>query len=105
MIRFLKNVKTDSDYEIDLNSFDINAICYDISTSMYHNASFYELVPVIYKQLKSICEDSTHADSLRSVVGTEYIFRYNQNKLKALRQLLSEVEGIANDLGKEYIYA
>ena len=30
MIRFLKNVRSDSDKKIDLTSFEINAICYDI---------------------------------------------------------------------------
>ncbi len=28
MIRFLKNVRSDSDVKIDLLSFEINAVCY-----------------------------------------------------------------------------
>ena len=44
MIRFLKNSKANSDHDIDLSSFDINAICYDIKVSEYLNLSFYELV-------------------------------------------------------------
>lgn len=98
MIRFLKNCKANSDYEIDLSSFDINAICYDINISEYKTLSFYELVPVIYNQMKRICYNQTKADSIISVDGKEYIFKYNSSKLENLKKLLAEVEGIFLDL-------
>ena len=98
MIRFLKNVKADSGQEIDLSSFDINAICYDIKSSTYETLSFYELVPVIYNQLKEICQNQTKADSITSVDEREFIFRYNNKKLSNLRLLMAEVEGIFVDL-------
>lgn len=98
MIRFLKNNKANSGQDIDLSSFDINAICYDIKASEYQNLSFYELVPVIYNQMKSICTNQTKADSIVSVDGREYIFRYNSSKLENLKKLLAEVEGIFLDL-------
>lgn len=100
MIRFLKNVKGDSDQKIDLSSFDINAICYDIDVNKYQTLSFYELVPVIYYQLKEICTSQTKADSIISVDGREYIFKYNNGKLNNLKLLLAEVEGIFVDLRK-----
>ena len=40
MIRFLKNIKEDSNHDIDLNSFEINAICYDINIDKYEDKSF-----------------------------------------------------------------
>lgn len=98
MIRFLKNVREDSNYEIDLNSFEINAICYDIDKSEYLNKSFYELVEVIYVQLKSICTNSFHADRIISVDGTEKIFLAKPEKIEHLKLLLSEVESIYIDL-------
>jgi hypothetical protein len=98
MIRFLKNNKANSDHEIDLSSFDINAICYDINISEYQNLSFYELVPVIYNQMKSICTSQTKADNLVSVDGREYIFRGNYAKIENLKKLLAEVEGIFLEL-------
>lgn len=98
MIRFLKNSKVNSDKNIDLSSFDINAICYDISTSCYKNLSFYELVLVIYDQMKLIATDNTIADNLVSVDGSEYIFRNRPAKKENLKLLLLEIEAIFVDL-------
>lgn len=98
MIRFLKNNKANSDHEIDLSSFDINAICYDINVSLYKTLPFYSLVPVIYNQIKSICTSKDHSDNIISVDGREYIFRGNDNKLANLKTLLMEVEAIFLDL-------
>jgi hypothetical protein len=98
MIRFLKNIKEDSDYKIKLNSFEINAVCYDIEPNIYINLSFYELVFIIYKQLKSIVNDESHANRIVSVDGTETIFRDNPEKIDDLRLLLTEVESIYSDL-------
>jgi hypothetical protein len=100
MIRFLKNVKAGSAYNIELSSFDINAICYNIEISKYSTLSFYELVPVIYIQLKEICTSQTKADSIMSVDGRENIFRNNITKLAHLKVLMAEVEGIIIDLRK-----
>lgn len=98
MIRFLKNNKANSEHNIDLSSFDINAICYDVNVSEYQNLSFYELVPVIYNQMKKIASDDNKADSIVSVDGREYIFRGNNTKKENLKKLLAEVEGIFQDL-------
>jgi hypothetical protein len=98
MIRFLKHCKAGSVYQIELSSFDINAICYDIDPNKYNGLPFYDLVPVLYRQLKLICEDDTYADNIVSVDGREYIFRYNSSKKANLKQLLAEVEGVYLDL-------
>lgn len=98
MIRFIKNIKASSEQEITLSSFDINAICYDIDISKYKYLSFYQLVPVIYTQIKSLCENQSHSDDLVSVDGREYIFRYNPQKLQHLRLLFNEIHSIYIDL-------
>lgn len=98
MIRFLKNNKANSDHEIELSSFDINAICYDIDVSLYKSLPFYSLVPVIYNQIKSICTNKDHSDNVISIDGREYIFRGNDKKLAYLKTLLMEVEAIFLDL-------
>lgn len=98
MIRFLKNNKANSAQDIELSSFDINAICYDINVNEYQNLSFYELVPIIYNQMKKITTDENKADNLVSVDGREYIFRGNSTKKDNLKKLLAEVEGIFMDM-------
>lgn len=98
MIRFLKNIKADSNQNIDLSSFDINAICYDIDTSKYISKSYYELVYTIYLQLDSICKNKTHSDRIVSVDGKEYIFRNNENKLSNLKKLMAEITTVFVDL-------
>jgi len=98
MIRFLKNLKVDSNYEIKLSSFDLNAICYDIPTSKYQNLAFYELVVIIYNQLKSLVNDTSHSNRLKSVDETEYILKENPEKTRHLKLILSEVEGVYSEL-------
>lgn len=98
MIRFLKNMKAKSTHDIKLSSFDFNAICYDIPTSNYKSLIFYQLVPVLYRQIKSICDDSSHANRLVSVDGREYIFRNNPDKIAHLRNVLAEIQSVYNDL-------
>ena len=105
MIRFLKNVNADLGYEqeVDLNSFDFNAICYDIDSAQYIDKSFYELVPILYLQLKSLSEDSEHSDNLLSVDGNEPIFKGNQEKLDGLKKLMLEINLIALDLKNTFV--
>ncbi|RXG12192.1 hypothetical protein DSM03_11166 [Leeuwenhoekiella aestuarii] len=103
MIRFLKNIKASSGQNIQLSSFDINAVCYDIKISEYQYLSFYELVPVIYNQLREICNNKSKSDSIISVDGREYIFKYNETKLENLKILLSEVESIFLDLKSKIV--
>lgn len=98
MIRFLKHCKAESQYQIGLTSFDINAICYAIEAKDYADLSFYDLVPILYLQLKRINENSNYADTLMSVDGREPIFRFDSEKKENLKQMLAEVEGIYFDL-------
>ncbi len=98
MIRFLKNVKSNSSLEIKLTSFDFNAICYDIETYEYSSKNFYELVPVLYLQLKSLSENIEHSNNLKSVDDNEYIFRNEPAKLESLKNLMSEIGSIFIDL-------
>ena len=99
MIRFLKNVKSDSDKSIDLTSFEINAICYSIPTSDYHNLEYTELVYLLWSKMYHLLRDGT-ADQLKSVVGDEYVFRGKTDKIEALKLLENEVWNIYQDLIK-----
>lgn len=98
MIRFVKNLKAKSTLSIELNSFEFNAICYNIPKDKYQNHAYYELVYVIYNQIRSICSSPAVADALVSVDDSEYVFRGKPEKIESLKKLLVEVESIYNDL-------
>ncbi|WP_060941428.1 nucleotidyltransferase domain-containing protein [Prevotella corporis] len=97
MIRFLKNVRTDSDYDIPLNSFEINAICYSIPIQDYYNLNFKDLVYIVWYNMYHLWKDNKE-NQLRSVVGDEYVFLGKPNKVQALKVLEDEVYQIYNDL-------
>lgn len=98
MIRFLKNVKADSNKEIKLSSFDFNAICYDINVNSYMNLNKYELVVILYDQLMRLASYDFISDNLKSVDDHEYIFRGKSDKKESLSNLMSEVNSILIDL-------
>ncbi|SJL35215.1 hypothetical protein PGIN_YH522_00342 [Porphyromonas gingivalis] len=99
MIRFLKNVRTDSDLNIPLTSFDINAICYSIPVLDYINLDYRGLVRVLQSTIYYLCTDYK-AGELTSVVGDEYVFRGKPEKVEALKALGLEVYQIETELDK-----
>ncbi|AFI88088.1 hypothetical protein BBH51_07200 [Aggregatibacter actinomycetemcomitans] len=104
MIRFLKNIKIDSELDIQLSSFDINAICYQIDKSLYISKNKYELIEVIFNQLNSLAHNINYLENLKSVDEREYIFRGKESKINSLiLLLLKEVYSILEDLKKEDI--
>lgn len=100
MIRFLKNVRTDSDNTIDLNSFEINAICYDIPTNDYKDSHYLDLVRVLWVKLNKLCMDQIEADNLKSVDETEYVFKNKREKLENLKKLYNEICRIYYEINK-----
>lgn len=98
MIRFLKNVKADSNKDIRLSSFDFNAICYDIDIKLYVNLNKYLLVPIVFNQLNSLATNEHLANNLKSVDEHEYIFRGKSEKHQYLKNLMEEVRTILIDL-------
>lgn len=99
MIRFIKNVKIDSAIEeIPLSSFEINAICFGINPVSYVDKNFLELVEVALKQMVRLSNDEVYRNVLKSVDGSEFIFKDQPKKLEGLRTLLMEVQIIANDV-------
>lgn len=98
MIRFLKNVRTDSEKNIPLTSFEINAICYSIPVQDYAEKEYKELVHILWSTMFHLWNDGKQ-DELKSVVGDEYIFKDKPEKLAALKVLEDEVYKINTDLG------
>jgi hypothetical protein len=99
MIRFLKNVRTDSGLNIPLASFDINAICYSIPIQDYADCDYKQLVHVLWRTMFHLWYDKKE-DQLKSVIGDEYIFQGKPEKVEALKMLEDEVYKIKTDLEK-----
>lgn len=91
MIRFLKNVRTDSDIKIDLTSFEINAICYSIPTEQYSTMYYLDMVRLLWNYMYNLLQDESRLLQLKSVDGTEYVFQKNRDRIAELRKLKDEV--------------
>lgn len=100
MIRFLKNVRTDSDQIIDLSSFEINAVCYSIPVAEYKNMYYLDLVGLLWNKMYDLVQDEGLAKRLLSVDGTEYVFIKKPEKLSELKKLKDEVWRIYDALRK-----
>nr|WP_068892290.1 hypothetical protein [Pedobacter panaciterrae] len=100
MIRFMKSIKAKSTLGIDLNSFEFNAICYNIPKTKYEQLAYYELVFVIFQQIKNLSQNEDLANNLLSVDGSEYIFRDKPEKMQSLINLVIEVEAVYLDIEK-----
>lgn len=103
MIRFLKNLRSDSEKNIDLNSFEINALCYSIPIESYKNLQYQQLVGLL-------CQDiytkiiSGSINQVLSVVGDEYVFKNKTEKIEALKLLYSDTLQIYQDLQEQNRY-
>ena len=100
MIRFLKNVRTDSDVNIDLSSFEINAVCYSIPVAEYSNIYYLDMVGMLWQKMYNLVENDSLAKQLPSVDGTEYVFIKKPEKLPELKKLKDEVWYIYDALRK-----
>lgn len=98
MIRFLKNVIEDLGKDINLTSFEINAICYDIPRYTYENAIYLELVYILWEKLRNIAQDSVAAMRITSVDGTEFVFAKNPDRYPSVTKLRDLVWGILQQL-------
>ena len=98
MIRFLKTIKADSDIKINISSFDISSICYNINFFAYYDKPYYELVYVLNMELDQLLVDEFYRNNIKSIDGTEYIFRDKPEKYGQLVMLLNELNSIKKDL-------
>lgn len=99
MIRFLKTLKADSDYDLKgISSFDLSSICYNINTSLYKDKIYYELVTVLFLEFKKIIEDDNYRNSIMSIDRTEFIFAGKDEKVRLLKLIFSELSSIYSDV-------
>lgn len=97
MIRFLKNVRSDSNKVINLTSYEINAICYDIPIEEYQDKEYKDLISLLWSKMYHLWKDGT-AEQLTSIAGNEFVFKGKDDKVEALKLLEDEVYHISCDL-------
>ena len=92
MIRFLKNLKEDSDSPIKLSSFEINAICYGIDVNSYYKCNYVQLVNVLTCYIwKKFIENGSYPQDILSVTGEDYPFRDNPSAIVEVRKLYNDL--------------
>jgi len=93
MIRLLKTLKAEAEYEIDFSSFDIYALCYAMPLNLYAKEDYLHLVPALDKYFYGQVHDPQLRNRLRSVDGEEIIFS-DDNKVNAAIDLYSELHDL-----------
>ena len=92
MIRFLKNLKEDSDSPIKLSSFEINAICYDVDVDSYYKCTYVQLVDVLTRYIwGKFIENGSSPQNIKSVTGEDYPFRDNPSSIVEVRKLYNDL--------------
>jgi hypothetical protein len=109
MIRFLKNIKAElnegqKEPVIDKHkSFQFNAICYAIPLNEYKNKNIFQLVAVVYAQLRSLYLNPELRNSLMSVDDSEYIYKNKPDATDELKLLMDAIEPILIDLHNQKV--
>ena len=103
MIRLLKTLKVDADYEINLTSFEITSMMYDMSlTSLTKsNSQSLLLLPEASKQLDEIITDKLYRENLLSPNGKELVFGINTEKIVEIKKLKLELDELIQDITEE----
>lgn len=103
LIRLLKTLKVDADYEIKLSSFEITSMLYDMSLMSLTkpNAQSLLLLPEASKQLDKILTDKPYRESLLSPNGKELVFGINTEKLVEIKKLKLELDELIQDINEE----
>jgi len=102
VVRILKTLKVDADYEIKLSSFEICCLVYDIDNHklILPETSSLLLLNVASEQLGKLIDNDYYRENLNSPNSTEKVFP-NSNKVVELKKLKLEVDELIVDVSKE----
>lgn len=103
VIRLLKTLKADAEYEIKLNSFEITSAMFDISSISLIKPPHKQLLllPEASSQLGKLINDKTYRESLRSPNGKELVFGTSASAVVELKKLKLELDELIQDLKEE----
>jgi hypothetical protein len=101
-IRLLKNLKADSDNEIELSSFQLTTIVHTIEDNkLYHRiGSEWNIARAISEEINILIDSPTYRKQLKSPNGTENPF-VDDSTVIELRKLKVDLEELLVDTAKE----
>lgn len=108
LVRLLKTLKVDADYQIDLSSFEITSIVYDMDNFTLTKPKYQELLLLNEgsKQLDKLINNKSHRENLMSPNNKEVVFGTSESKVVELKKLKLEldelIEDIIEELGKQF---
>jgi hypothetical protein len=108
LVRLLKTLKVDADYEINLSSFEITSIVYAMENHALNKSKYQELLLLNEgsRQLEKVITDKFYRESLMSPNGKERVFGTSETKIVELKKLKLEldelIQDITEELGKQF---
>lgn len=108
LVRLLKTLKVDAEYEIKLSSFEITSIVYAMENQSLIKPKYQELLILNEgsRQLDKMINNRTYRESLMSPNGKENVFGTSEIKIVELKKLKLEldelIEDITEELGKQF---
>jgi len=101
-IRLCKNVRSDSDYKIDLPSFDIASLMYHSDQTALARGSYYELAVLTEAQrhMDYLYHHKSYAQTLRVPDGSRRILDTDE-KFEAMKLLSYELDDLLRQVAKE----
>jgi hypothetical protein len=102
LIRLLKNIKADTESKINLSSFEITSLLYDISEYSLNKSNTKQLLLLkeAQFQLDRLIKDSVYRNNLVSPNSKEYVFK-NKSKVNDLKRMKNEVDTLIIDIQNE----
>jgi hypothetical protein len=102
-IRLLKSLKYDNDTKINISSYDVASIAYNVFPSWLNVDSGHDLALVsnVRKYVWYLTTDSTYRDSLDVPNGMRKVFGAGGATMAGLEELSSALDGLVSDIERE----
>ena len=103
LVRLLKTLKVDADHKINLSSFEITSIVYDMDNFSLTKPKYQELLLLNEgsKQLDRIINNKSYREGLMSPNGKENIFGTSETKIIEIKKLKLELDELIEDITEE----
>jgi hypothetical protein len=103
LVRLLKTLKVDADYEIILSSFEITSIVYAMDNHSLTKPKYHELLLLNEgsRQLDEVINDKIYRENLMSPNGKEIVFGTSEAKIVELKKLKLELDELIADITEE----